>query len=322
MADPGATVAPVLSLARLETPVERLPRLSRELGVDLWIKRDDLTGSGLSGNKVRKLDYLLGEAKDQGCDLVLTTGGIQSNHARATAIAARQLGMEPVLLLRGEAPAVAESNLLLDQLVGAAIHWCSPEEYRTRRNERLAELAAGFRALGRRPYVIPEGGSNGLGSMAYVQAAQEVVPHGPFDAVFVAVGSGGTLAGLALGPHIGPLVGVAVCDDVAYFEARVRAIAAEALAHGAAPLPEPGERTWRVIDRYKGPAYGVSDDATWTDIAWAARTEGLILDPTYSGKAFHALAAMARTGKISGKVLFWHTGGIYGLFGRGAEVPK
>src|SRR5690348_8348669 len=130
------------ALARLPTPLVPLRRLSRALGVDLWCKRDDLTGVGLTGNKVRKLEVLLGDALAKGATTVVTTGGIQSNHARATAVAARQLGLRPVLLLRGEPPAVPESNLLLDQLLGAEIHWCTPDEYRTSRNERMAGIAA------------------------------------------------------------------------------------------------------------------------------------------------------------------------------------
>ena len=310
-----------IQLARLPTPLVRLDRLSAALGVDLWCKRDDLTGSALSGNKVRKLEWLLGAARAAGADTVLTTGGIQSNHARATAIAARQLGMRPVLLLRGADPGVPEANLLLDRLVGSEIHWCTADEYR-RRDDLLAELASDVRQAGGVPYVIPEGGSNGLGALGYVAAAEELAEQDErgFDGMVCAVGSGGTLAGLAMGPDRGPVHGVAVVDDRATFAPRVEAIAREAREHGAPPLRRERER-WSVVDGYQGPAYGVATPEMWDTIAWAARTEGLVLDPVYTGKAMHALRSEVRAGRWGGRLLFWHTGGTYGLFGRGGEIP-
>jgi D-cysteine desulfhydrase len=307
-------------LARLPTPLVRLDRASAVLGLELWVKRDDLTGFGLSGNKVRKLERLLGEAVARGCDTVLTTGGLQSNHCRATAVACRELGLAPVLLLRGEPQAVPDGNLLIDQLVGAELHFCTPADYRTRRDAILDELAAGVRARGGRPYVIPEGGSNGLGACAFADASAEVGRQGGrFDHVFCAVGSGGTVAGLALGPDIGRIVGVPVCDDAAWFRAIVHRIAGEAAGLGVGPLPEEGAR-WGFLEGYQGPAYGVAEPPVWDTIRWLARLEGLLLDPTYTGKAAHALVEEARAGRISGRVLLWHTGGAFGLFGRGAEA--
>jgi len=298
------------ALARLPTPLHPLPRLSEILGIELWVKRDDLTGFGLSGNKVRKLEYLFAEAESMGADTVLTTGGIQSNHCRATAVAARQRGLRPVLLLRGEDPGIPDGNLLLDSLLGAEVHWCTPDAYRHRRDALLAELAAGVKAAGGVPYIIPEGGSNAVGSRGYLQAVDELDMD--FDHLFVAVGSGGTLAGLAMSAVAGRVHGIAVCDDAATFEARVRSIALEA----GRPTPA----NWWVDDRYRGPAYGVATPEIWDDIRLVARTEGLLLDPCYTGKAMHALCEQARAGQIAGRVLFWHTGGAFGLFGRGAEV--
>ncbi len=318
-----------LTLARVPTPLHRLDRLSVEVGCELWVKRDDLTGFGLSGNKVRKLDLLLADALEHDADTVITCGGLQSNHCRATAVACRQLGLDPVLLLRGTRPEVADANLLLDDLLGARVELCTPEDYRVRRNGLMEDLADTLRAQGRRPYIIPEGGSNGLGALGFARAAGEVLEQlpergagsGPFDAVFVAVGSGGTLAGLAMGPDLGPLRGVAVCDDRATFVAIVQRIGAEAEALGALPLAEPGAR-WDVLEDYRGPAYAVAEPSTWRTIRRVARREGLFLDPVYTGKAFDGMLQEIAAGRVGGRVLFWHTGGAFGLFGRGAEASR
>jgi D-cysteine desulfhydrase len=311
-----------LALAQLPTPIEHLPRWSERLGVDVYVKRDDLTGFELSGNKVRKLELLLAEARHRGAEVVLTCGGLQSNHCRATAAACRRLGLHPVLLLRGDPSEEPDSNLLLARLYGSEVHGCTADEYRNERTERLEALADSWRRRGREAFVIPEGGSNGLGAIAYARAAQELVDQGAprFDHVVVAVGSGGTLAGLALGPDIGPLRGVAVCDDRAWFVERVRSIAEEARELGWGPLPPEGER-WEIVEGYQGSGYAIADASVWDTIATVARLEGLLLDPVYTGKAMHALACEARAGRWKGRILFWHTGGGFGLFGRGVEVP-
>lgn len=315
-------------LARLPTPLERLERASAAFAVELWCKRDDLTGVGSTGNKVRKLEWLLGDAVARGADTVITCGGTQSNHARATAVACRRLGLRPVLLLRGAPTGPPESNLLLDVLLGAEVRWCTPDVYRTARNERMAELADEVRAGGGRPYVVPEGGSNGLGALGYVAAAAELAEQmrvlglPRFDGVVCAVGSGGTLAGIALGPDVGPVYGVAVCDDRATFAARVEAIAAEARVLDPSLALGASGRRWDVVEGYQGPAYAVATPDVWDTIALVARSEGLLLDPVYTGKAMHALATEARAGRWRGRWLFWHTGGVFGLFGRGAEIPR
>lgn len=305
-----------LTLARLPTPLHPLKRLSAELGADIWIKRDDLTGFGLSGNKVRKLDFLMAEALAQGADTVVTTGGIQSNHCRATAVASRQLGLQPTLLLRGSAPQQVEGNLLLDTLLGAEISWCTPEEYRER-DSLLARMADDLRAQGRRPYVIPEGGSNALGARGFITACDEVLQQAPdgFDGVVCAVGSGGTLAGLAAGASMGSVYGVAVCDGRQTFADRVRTIASE----GAYSIGQEG-KDWSVVEGYQGPAYAVAERPVWETIRWLAEHEGILLDPVYTGKAMHALCTEVRAGRWGGRLLFWHTGGAFGLFGRGAEL--
>jgi len=275
----------------------------------------------VSGNKVRKLGYLLADALDQGATHVLTTGGLQSNHCRATSVAARQLGLQPGILLRGELPDVADGNLLLDQLVGADIRTCTAQDYRERRDELLQAWAGELRQQGHAPYVIPEGGSNALGSLAYVDAAQESSTQAvrPFERIVVAVGSGGTLAGLALGTRQAFVHGVAVCDDAPTFESKVREIAQQAARWSVGPLREPGDG-WEVVEGYQGPAYAVATPQIWQTMRWVARLEGLLLDPVYTGKAMHALVTEVQAGRWSGPVLFWHTGGAFGLFGRGHEL--
>ena len=309
---------PRLALARLPTPLEPLPRLSAALGVEVWVKRDDLTGLGLSGNKIRKLEYLFAEARAVDADLILTTGGLQSNHCRATVLAARRLGLDVGVLLRGDLPDVPNSNLLLDRLAGARIRTCTAQAYRDHRDDLLAAWAETLRSEGHRPYVIPEGGSNALGTWGYVRAARELAAEAErFDHVVCAVGSGGTLAGLALGDLPGQLHGVAVCDDRATFTARVRAIGDAIHDLGGPALPDTG---WEVVEGYQGPAYAVATDATWAAIRRLARTEGLLLDPVYTGKAMQALLAEVEAGRWGGRILFWHTGGAFGLFGRGHEL--
>lgn len=304
-----------LRLAHLPTPLVPLPRIGDELGIDLWVKRDDATGGAESGNKIRKLEYLLAAALEEGADTVITCGGVQSNHARATAVVSASLGMRSVLLLRstdGSLPVAG--NVLLDLLVGADIRVITPDDYR-RRHEVMARVSDELRAAGRRPYVIPEGGSNALGSLGYVAAMEEVRQQtdAPFDVVLVACGSGGTAAGIALGAAgaAEELVAVAVCNDEAYFRERIGTIMEDARALDDT-LGEPV--SWRVEDRFKGPAYGVSTEAQRQSMIWAGRRAGVVLDPVYSGKAFHALVEMSRSGELAGKrVLFVHTGGLPGL---------
>lgn len=310
---------PRVALACAPTPLVRAERLGRHLGVDLWVKRDDLTGSVLSGNKVRKLELLLGAALAEGADTVITCGAVTSNHARATALAARQLGLRPVLLLRGDPSGVPDGNLLLDRLAGAEIVPLDPADWPAR-DARMAELAERVRAGGGRPYVVAEGGSSGLGALGYARAAAEVRAQrgdAPFDAQLVAVGSGGTLAGLAVGADNGPVLGVAVCDDAPTFTRRVTGLIAD--AHALQP-PE-GAPAWSVTDRWKGPAYGVPTPEVLALVAAAARLEGLVFDPVYTGKALWALAEEAAAGRVRGRALLWHTGGVFGWFGRGGEVP-
>ncbi len=293
----------------------------RQGGAPVWIKRDDETGSDLSGNKVRKLEFLLAEAVERRCDVVITCGGIQSNHCRATAVAARRLGLDSVLFLRGSAPSSADGNLLLDLLVDARLVFITPEEY-ARRAEIMAAEARRLEGEGRRPYVIPEGGSNALGAWGYVSMLQELAEQGFGERIrhlFCATGSAGTLAGLHLGARMLGLPlkpwGVAVCDNEAYFRGRVLEIVADFRERfGVSVEVEPQDI--RVVEGYRGPGYALTYPRLLELVRRMAAAEGLLLDPVYTGKAFHAMADLLADGALppEDEVCFIHTGGIFSLF--------
>lgn len=322
-----------LRLAHLPTPIERYARLSAELGVDLWVKRDDATGGVEAGNKIRKLEFLFADARAKGADAIVTCGAVQSNHCRATVAVATRLGMTSVVLLRStdpSAPVPDTGNAFLMKLLGAEIRVVSPAEYADR-TARMAAVADELGARGRRPYVIPEGGSNGLGSLGYVAAMGEVRDQldagegggDRFDVVVHACGSGGTAAGVALGCArfgVAPRVmAVAVCDSRAYFERVADRIVAEARALEPTVLVPPV--TLDCDDRWKGPAYGVASDDQRGFVLGAARRHGLVLDPVYTGKALFGLASAIRADGLAGqRVLFLHTGGLPGLLAVSSEL--
>jgi len=307
------------------TPLHGLARLGGALGLDLSVKRDDLTGSHLSGNKVRKLEYLLAEALAAGATHVVTCGGVQSNHCRAVAMAAAPLGLSPVLLLRtscGTArglPQPPTGNVLLARLAGARIETISPEGYRARASV-MASFADEIRASGGVPYLIPEGGSNALGSWGYIRCARELLAQSTVapDTVVVATGSGGTLAGLALGfETLGVstrVVGIAVCDDRAYFRGIVDRIAEEAASRWG--LAKPSSTRYEVDDRFVGRGYARTTAEELAFLRDAVREDGLVLDPVYSNKALRGLvqAVRAEPATFGRRVVFIHTGGIFGLF--------
>jgi D-cysteine desulfhydrase len=316
---------PRLRLAHLPTPLVHAPRLGAAMGLDLWVKRDDMTGGPEAGNKIRKLEILLADAVAQGADTLVTCGGIQSNHARATAICAAALGLRAVLYLRvadPSAPPPIDGNVLLDRLVGAEIRLITPAQYQER-DRLMAEAADAMRAAGRAPYVIPEGGSNGRGALGYVLAMAEIREQldrgdaggAPFDLVVHACGSGGTAAGVALGAAHSSVARevrtFAVCNDTPTFEA----IIARVIAEARALAPELGDPAKLVVDdSAKGPAYAVSTPEQRAVMVRVARESGLLLDPVYTGKAFMGLWTMAQRGELRGaRVLFLHTGGLPGL---------
>ena len=331
---------PRLSLAQLPTPLQPAPQLLKKLigiaGPTLYIKRDDLSGTELTGNKVRKLELLLADAQARGADTVLTCGGAQSNHCRATALSAAQLGLRCILLLRVEDPAKPpplSGNLLLSALSGAQVRFISRAAYQTR-EALMAELGAELRGQGRTGYAIPEGGSNALGSLGYVRCVEELRaqvpdPERPLTIVHAA-GSGGTGAGLLLGVALCGLpwrvVSVNVCDDRAYFVARMRQILDEAATvfglQAAARLSADGDQVFDIRDGYVGRGYALSQPDELRLIHAACRAQGLVLDPVYTGKALRGLTQelLKDPTTLGERVVFVHTGGIYGLLAKAEEL--
>lgn len=327
---------PRVPLAHTPTPLDQLRRTGIDLGVELYVKRDDLTGSVLTGNKVRKLEFLLADAVARGADTVLTCGGAQSNHCRATTVAAAKLGLKTKLLLRTPDPLhppAVEGNILLDRLAGAEIVWVTPDEYR-QRDEIFVRMAAELGDLGRRPYVIPEGGSNALGAWGYVRAMEELAADlaalGPArkTTLVYATGSGGTGAGLILGSRMLGLdvrvVGFNVCDDRTYFVNAIGQIVEDMIRTHWLKVRFSRERDVEIVDGYVGRGYAESRPEELAVITGTARTEGIILDPVYTGKAFFGLVSELRKNPqvFGDRVVFVHTGGVFGLFPKAGELSQ
>jgi D-cysteine desulfhydrase family pyridoxal phosphate-dependent enzyme len=315
---------PRVQINFLPTPLVELKRLSHVLnGPRILIKRDDLTGLALGGNKTRKLEFLLGEALSQDCDAVITGGAIQSNHCRQTAAAAAAVGLECHLALGGEEPALPEGNLLLDYLLGAIVHWCGEQ----RKGERIPDIAAELRSRGRRPYIIPYGGSNAVGAIGFVDAVSEIkeqllAQHNDADVVVFASSSGGTHAGIVVGVDICDLPMKVIGIEIDRREASEPPYEAElaALANQIAEKLNIESRytasKFQVRHEYLGGGYGVVGDLEREAIRLLAKHEGILLDPVYTGRAMGGLIDMIRNREFtSGEtVLFWHTGGTPALF--------
>lgn len=316
-----------LNLANLPTRIEKLEKLSKELNASIYIKRDDQTGSEFSGNKVRKLEYLVQDAINKGCDLLITCGGIQSNHCRATVAVATRLGMKSAVLLRKSENPPVTGNYFLDKLMGADVKFCTQEEYRTHRGEIMEEMAAAYKKQGYTPYVIPEGASNAIGTLGYVNCMKEILEQEKqmgttFKTIVVATGSGGTHAGLYLANEIMGLgkriIGMAVCDDTEYFTNISYRIAGEALQY----LPgfenfNLKKENIEINDKYVGIGYALSRPEELEYIKKAARLEGVIFDPVYTGKGMYGVYNELQPGgnlNHAKNILFIHTGGLYGLF--------
>ncbi len=310
--------------ARLPTPIEKLERLSAELGIDLWVKRDDQTGFEWSGNKIRKLEFLVHDALDKKANCLITCGAVQSNHCRATAAIAAKLGLRCVLFLRGEKPSEHLANHLLDQLFGAEIFYLTPEQYYEGMGELRQLVESQIRSQGGKAYFIPEGGSNGLGAFGYAEAFAEIERQRaePFDSIVVAHGSGGTQAGLVLGKLLAGerapatrVVGVNVCYNSKESFRRVKESLWAAIQERKLPLSF-FAKDIEILDGFLGEGYGRSSKAELEFLLRVGRTEGLLLDPVYTGKAFWGLAQTLKQDPqfFGRRVLFIHTGGQFGLF--------
>jgi D-cysteine desulfhydrase family pyridoxal phosphate-dependent enzyme len=296
-------------LAQLPTPLDEAPRLSAELGVRVLVKRDDQTGLALGGNKARKLDYLLRDAVERGCDTLVTAGGAQSNFARMTAAAAARCGMACHLVLGGSEPAHFSGNLVLDRLFGAELHFAGTEDWSVLEAE-VKRIAA---EAGPRAYAMPIGGATPVGALAYVAAADELLGQmeRPPDWLVVADGSGGTHAGLLAGlPASTKILGIDVSRPPVPLAVSVPKLAAKTAALAGRPAPV-GEV---IIADHCGPKYASITAECQEAVRLAAHTEGLVLDPVYTGKAMAGLIAAARAGTIGGTVVFLHTGGAVALF--------
>ena len=326
----SAPPIPRVELAATPTPLLKLERLSAELGVELWVKRDDLTGLLETGNKIRKLEFLVGEALAQSADTLITCGTLQSNCCRCVAAVAARLGLRAVLALKGEPPAEYDGNLLLGRLLGAEVHYCSDAEW-TKIDEVLEDLAARERAGGRAPYVIPESGATVTGALGYLACGQELAEqarHGapPFDTVVVTAFSGGSHAGLLMARQVAGLRAEIVSVPIAWEGARVRDYVIDVVdrARRRYGLPVEPPREVRLLDGYQGAGRAEIRREELETVLRLARLEGLILDPVYTAKAFGGLLDTLRRhpGSLGRRVCFVHTGGVFSVFPHRAALSR
>src|SRR5437016_5273940 len=318
---------PRVRLGHLPTPLHELPRLSKALGGPrLWVKRDDQTGLAIGGNKTRKLEFTVAEALRRGADTLVTLGAVQSNHARQTAAAAAACGLRCVIVLRGQAPLVANGNLLLDQLLGARIVFSGD-----RALEQVGEeIAAAETAAGHRPYLIPVGASDEVGAAGFVAALEELKGQLDqlrlrVDRVVFASSSFGTQAGLCVGAKAlgfaAQLAGISVDSTRAELQTAVAGIAARLAPRiGLETSVAPGEVI--AYDRYLGGGYAVLGEPEREAIQLTARQEGILLDPVYTGRAMAGLIDLVRRGEFGADetIVFWHTGGTPALFAYSGEL--
>ncbi len=310
-----------IEIANVPTKVEKVDFFNKHLNKSVFIKRDDQTGMGSSGNKIRKLEYLLADAKNRKCDYVITCGGIQSNHARATAVLAAKYQMKSLLILKESEVNRTEGNLFLTKLVGATIKVATEDEYQDL-TPMIAKLTKELTDTGHNPYVIPMGGSNGIGALGYVEAFYEILQQEQelgivFDTIVVTNGSGGTYAGLLYGNKESnqnkTIIGMSVLNQ--------REQAVHDLLHILEDMNQYRDHHLRfsaeeinIIDRYIGLGYGKSQLDELRFIEKFAQEEGIILDPVYTGKSMYGLYNELKDGKLQGSqnILFIHTGGIFG----------
>jgi len=308
-----------VSLGLFPTPMYRLPNISRELGTNIWIKRDDLCGVALGGNKVRKLEYLLYDAKKQGYDLVMTTGQAQSNHAMLTAACVRKLGLDCILLLKKRGITARKGNQVLNHLMGIEVRYMDTDSY----DDIYQEMDRIGKELGRKVYKIPCGGSNALGTLGYIDCMKEIAAAGVhFDHLVCACGSGGTAAGCTLGAKLHLPETKVMCSmvDDDSFDRIVPQLMNEAaeLLNISVEIPFPD------LMAMWGPGYSIPSAEGNEAIKMMMELEGIVLDTCYTGKAFAGLVRRAREGfyKPEDNVLFVHTGGAGGLFAQDWEAER
>jgi D-cysteine desulfhydrase family pyridoxal phosphate-dependent enzyme len=317
---------PRTPLAHLPTPLEPLPRFSEALGgPSVWIKRDDQTGLATGGNKARKLEFLVADALAQGATTLITAGAPQSNHARQTAAAAARCGLRCILVLGGGPPTQARQggNVLLDGLMGADIRWVGDRD----RAEAMAHVAAEVTAAGQRPYIVPYGGSNAFGASGYVAALEELSEQLAdrsllLDHVVFASSSGGTQAGLCVAAKAldfpAQIVGISVDEEAGRLQAKLAVLASETADHLGLGLNfEPDE--FIVNDEYCAAGYGVVTPTEKAALRLLAQTEGILVDPVYTGRALAGMIDLIGLGAFDATetVCFWHTGGTPALFAYG-----
>jgi D-cysteine desulfhydrase len=318
---------PRLPLAHLPTPVAELKNLAKRFGVPRFLmKRDDLTGLETTGNKIRKLEYVVADALRAGCDTLVTHGGYQSNHCRATAAVGARLGLRVRLILRSaEEEPDSDGNLFLDRLFGAEVTLHEPDEYNARRQELIDAAMQYERQAGRKPYFFPVGASIPLGCWGYIRAARELASYlgreKPID-IFVPVSSSGTIAGLVLGRALfrcrnWRIVGVVVSDSVEYFQEDVAALIQRTITEHQLEVNE-YDTSFELLGGFIGEGYAIPYPEALNTVRLLARLEGILLDPTYTAKAMTGMLSEIRDGRLRKDALplFVHTGGAFGLLAR------
>lgn len=317
------TIPERLNLANLPTPIEPLAHLTAQYNKPLFVKRDDYTGTEVSGNKIRKLEYAIAEAMTLGAKTLITCGGLQSNHARATAAAARKLGLDVHLVLRSNDQPEPEGNYLLDVLLGAKITLLEPDAFAMQHTQVMNDLKAAYDAAGTPAYILPIGASNGIGNFGYCHAFEEILAQEhklgiTFDTIVCTVGSGGTYGGLFLGNLLSGqdrnIVGINISATAAHFQAEIAHIVNDSLAMLDMPQSVTPDAI-HIIDGYAGLGYALSQPEEIDFIRRIAMKEGIILDPVYTGKAFRGLITELEKGTFADakNILFIHTGGMMGF---------
>jgi D-cysteine desulfhydrase len=316
-----------VTLAHLPTPIETYS----VDGKSILIKRDDLTGAEVTGNKIRKMEYLLFEAQQQNADTLITCGGEQSNHARTVAAVAARSGMKCILVLWGSPGKSMQGNLLIDKFLGADIRFVDRKTY-DRSREVMEEIAVRLRKRGRRPYIIPEGGSSALGIWGYIEAAQEIQQqlterNESVDYIVTGFGSGGTIAGLTIGKKLfgleATIIGVNVLYDAEKSTQKVLQITKDAIQRYSLDV-EVGVDDFGILDGYSKEGYKNIGPKKLKYLASVARQTGIIFDPTYTGKAFFGIMdrVKRRPELAQSRVLFIHTGGIFSIFEKSRQYSS